>query len=97
MSRDPAVPRFLALQLARAGGAALALFGVVVLSHGQPALAAVPDAMGDALIVGGAGLFFALPLRLARQWKAGGGNAGAQKADTGTADTRSADTGKFGE
>ncbi len=70
MSRDPAVPRFLALQLARAGGAGFALFGVVILSHGQPALAAVPDVLGDALIVGGAALFFALPLWLARRWKA---------------------------
>jgi hypothetical protein len=69
MSRDPALPRFAILQVARFGGAALALLGVVILSHGQPALAHVPDALGDVLIVAGAIGFFAVPLILARKWK----------------------------
>jgi len=70
LSGDPALPRYVALQLARLAGAAIALFGVVVLSHHQPALAQVPDAMGDGLIVLGAVVFFAVPFGLARRWKA---------------------------
>jgi len=69
MSRDPALPRFMMLQAARLGGAALALFGVVILSHGQPALAHLPDAAGDGLIVGGAVAFFLVPFALAKSWK----------------------------
>jgi drug/metabolite transporter (DMT)-like permease len=68
---DPALPRFVALQLARLAGALIALLGVVVLSHGQPALARVPDALGDGLIVAGAVAFFAVPVALARRWKTG--------------------------
>ena len=72
MSGDPALPRFVALQVARLAGALVALFGVVVLSHGQPALVQVPDAMGDGLIVAGAIGFFAVPLALVRRWKSRG-------------------------
>jgi drug/metabolite transporter (DMT)-like permease len=68
---DPALPRFVALQVARLIGALIALLGVVVLSHGQPALARVPDALGDGLIVAGAVAFFAVPIALGRRWKAG--------------------------
>jgi len=68
---DPALPRFVALQLARLAGALVALLGVLVLSHRQPLLAQVPDALGDGLIVAGAVAFFAVPLALARRWKSG--------------------------
>lgn len=68
---DPALPRFVALQLARLAGALVALLGVLVLSHRQPLLAHVPDALGDGLIVAGAVAFFAVPLALARRWKSG--------------------------
>lgn len=71
MSQDPALPRFFALQAARLTGAAIALLGVVVLSHHQPLLAQVPDAAGDGMIVAGAVVFFALPFALAKRWKAG--------------------------
>ena len=70
MSGDPALPRFVALQVARLAGAVTALFGVIVLSHHQPALAGVPDAVGNALVVLGAVAFFALPLALGKRWKA---------------------------
>ncbi len=69
MSRDPALPRFMALQLARLCGALIALAGVVILSHGIRAFAFVPDAVGDGMIVAGAVVFFALPRHLARKWK----------------------------
>jgi len=69
MSHDPALPRFVVLQVARLIGALVALSGAVVLSHGQPALAHVPDVVGDALIVGGAVAFFAVPYALAKHWK----------------------------
>ncbi len=69
MSRDPALPRFMALQVARLGGAVIALLGVVILSHGQKMLAAVPDAVGDMLIVAGAVAFFFVPVALAKRWK----------------------------
>lgn len=72
MSGDPALLRFVGLQIARLAGALIALFGVVVLSHGQHALAAVPDAIGDGLIVIGAIAFFAVPRTLARRWKSQG-------------------------
>jgi drug/metabolite transporter (DMT)-like permease len=72
MSGDPALPRFVALQAARLAGALIALCGVVVLSHGQPVLAHVPDALGDGLIVAGALAFFVVPLALARRWKSHG-------------------------
>ena len=71
MSGDPALPRFVALQVARLAGALIALSGVIVLSHGQPALARVPDALGDGLIVLGAVVFFAVPFALAKRWKTG--------------------------
>jgi len=41
----------------------------VILSHGQPALAHLPDAAGDGLIVGGAVAFFLVPFALAKSWK----------------------------
>jgi hypothetical protein len=70
LSHDPALPRFVGLQIARLVGALTALSGVVVLGHHQPVLAGVPDAVGDALIVLGAVTFFAVPFALARRWKA---------------------------
>ncbi len=69
MSGDPALPRFMVLQVVRLIGAGMALAGVVIRSHGQPALAHIPDPVGDALIVLGAGVFFAVPIMLAKRWK----------------------------
>ena len=69
MSHDPALPRFVALQVARLCGALIALAGVVILSHGIRVLRQVPDPVGDGLIVAGAVVFFALPFALARRWK----------------------------
>jgi hypothetical protein len=69
MSHDPALPRFVLLQIARLTGAMIALAGAVILSHGQPALAQVPDVLGDVLIVGGAIAFFLIPYALAKYWK----------------------------
>ena len=69
---DPALPRFMAMQAARAAGAAIALLGVVMLSHRIALLAWAPDALGDGLIVAGAVLFFAVPLILAKRWKSRG-------------------------
>ncbi len=69
MSHDPALPRFVLLQIARLSGAMIALAGAVMLSHGLPALAHVPDIVGDALLVGGALAFFLVPFALAKHWK----------------------------
>ncbi|EGD57890.1 hypothetical protein Y88_3220 [Novosphingobium nitrogenifigens DSM 19370] len=69
MSRDPALPRFLALQAMRLVGAVAALAGVVVLSGGQPALAGIPAPLGYGLFAIGVLLFFAGPVGLARKWK----------------------------
>ncbi len=71
MSRDPAFARFVGLQLARLAGAALALLGAVITSHGQPGLAHLPDWLGAVLFVGGAVVFFVVPYVLAKYWKAG--------------------------
>jgi hypothetical protein len=69
MSRDPALPRFVLLQLVRLGGALITLLGVVILSGGQPALAGIPAPVGGALIVMGAVEFFFVPFALAKSWK----------------------------
>ncbi len=69
MSQDPAVRRFALLQLARLGGALTALLGVVVTSGTQPALAEIPAAVGDGLVVVGATAFFLVPFALAKRWK----------------------------
>ena len=69
MSADPALPRFVLLQVARLSGALCALLGVVILSHGQPVLARVPDGAGLVLFVAGAVGFFLVPVLLARRWK----------------------------
>lgn len=66
---DPALPRFVLLQLVRLIGAVVTATGAVILSHGQPALARVPDAVGAIMLVGGAVGFFALPRALAKYWK----------------------------
>jgi len=69
MSRDPALPRFVMLQVARLIGAIIAVTGAVILSHGQTALAQVPDGVGYGALVGGAAAFFFVPYALAKHWK----------------------------
>ncbi|WP_428334446.1 hypothetical protein [Novosphingobium sp.] len=69
MSRDPALARFALLQAVRLFAALVALTGAVILSHGQPALAHVPDVAGGALLVIGAAGFFLIPYALAKLWK----------------------------
>ncbi|MCJ2183884.1 hypothetical protein MTR62_14440 [Novosphingobium sp. 1949] len=65
--RDPAAARFFALQLARIGGIALIVLGIVITQG--TALPAVPDTIGYALM--GAGLIDTLfvPRLLARRWR----------------------------
>lgn len=67
--RDPAAARFAVIQIVRAGGVAMVLFGIAVLTARIPALAAVPDWAGYLLI--GAGLIdvFVAPTLLARRWR----------------------------
>jgi len=69
MSHDPAVARFVLLQVVRLIGALIALTGAVILSHGQPALAHVPDLVGYAALAGGAAAFFFIPYALSKHWK----------------------------
>jgi hypothetical protein len=69
LAHDPALPRFALLQAVRLVAALCALGGAVILSHGQPALAHVSDALGGALLVGGALGFFLIPYGLAKLWK----------------------------
>jgi len=72
MSADPARARFAAIQLARGGGALVALGGVLVVSHHVPLPGAWSDGLGNVLVVAGVGLFFVAPLMLARRWKSRG-------------------------
>lgn len=69
MNSDPALPRFVLLQLARLSGALIALLGVVIASGRQPLLAGIPAAVGLALLVLGATEFFLVPFILAKIWK----------------------------
>lgn len=66
---DPAAARFALLQLVRLAGALLVLTGALVLSGKVEWLPRLPDAAGYAFVAAGLGVFFALPLVLARRWR----------------------------
>ncbi len=63
--RDPAKSRFLALQLVRLSGAALAMTGLAALA-GKVDL---PRAVGGVLFVAGLFDLFFFPIILAKRWK----------------------------
>ena len=66
---DPALPRFIALQMIRLSGALIVLLGVAMMSGRFAAFARVPPAVGEVLFVAGAVEFFAVPFLMARRWK----------------------------
>jgi uncharacterized membrane protein HdeD (DUF308 family) len=70
--RDPAVARWAVIQLARAGGVALVLIGVLIVARRTPAFAVVPEWLGYLLIVGGLIDVFLIPTLLARRWRSEG-------------------------
>ena len=65
--RDPAAGRYFMLQLARFGGAGVALAGAMILAG----RIAAPEAAGALLLIAGAAAFFFLPQLLARRWRSG--------------------------
>jgi len=68
MNRDPAMPRFLVIQLVRLTGAALVVLGLLIVNRkvDLPALA------GYLLLVAGLVDLFVVPQILSRRWRSQG-------------------------
>jgi hypothetical protein len=64
---DPAAARFWTLQVLRIAGIIVTLLGAA----GAADRMAMPDELSALLLAAGVGIFFGLPVALARKWKAG--------------------------
>ncbi|MCA1662428.1 MAG: hypothetical protein LC648_09905 [Novosphingobium sp.] len=67
--RDPAFPRWLALQGVRFVGVVTVLIGVLIEAGRLPGLSGVPRWLGYVLAVAGLVAVFALPRLIARRWR----------------------------
>lgn len=65
MSKDPAMARFFIIQAVRAGGVALAVYGLIALAG----KAALPPTAGLVVTVVGMIAAYLGPLTLAKRWK----------------------------
>lgn len=63
--RDPAMPRYFAIQAARLAGAVLTALGLLIVG-GKIAL---PPVVGVGIAIVGLAVFAVIPLRLARRWR----------------------------
>lgn len=68
-SADPAMARFMLIQVTRLVGALIALLGIAVITRRIAALDGMPELVGYVLLVAGIADFLVVPQVLARKWR----------------------------